>query len=151
MIKLKLFLISFYLIIPSILFSQEEAKNTVFNKSLQKKAIEFRAETNFIKAQFFFTNQKWDSTLVYCMKQLNSSQNKELADYCHYLRGNSFRQLKLFQEVKKELNLVSKKFVFYPLVNKVLGESSSELKEFEKAIYYFNEVEKSPNLNKLLL
>lgn len=148
MTKFKLFLISLFSIIPSILFSQNEATNTVLNKSLQKKAIEFRTETNFNKAQYFFTNQKWDSTLVYCMKQLNSSQNKELADYCHYLRGNSFRQLKLFQEAKKELNLVSKKFIFYPLVNKALGESSLELKEFEKAIYYFNEVEKSPNLDK---
>jgi signal transduction histidine kinase len=148
MTKFKLFLISLYLIIPSVLFSQEEATNAVFNKSLQKKAVEFRTEINFSKAQYFFTNQKWDSTLVYCMKQLNSSKNKELADYCHYLRGNSFKQLKLFQEAKKELNLVSKKFVFYPLVNKALGESSSDLKEFEKAIYYFNEVEKSPNFDK---
>lgn len=148
MTKFKLFLISLYLIIPSVLFSQEEAINPVLNKSLQKKSVEFRTEINFNKAQYFFANQKWDSTLVYCMKQLNSSKNKELADYCHYLRGNSFKQLKLFQEAKKELNLVSKKFVFYPLVNKALGESSSELEEFEKAIYYFNEVEKSPNLDK---
>lgn len=148
MTKFKLFLISLYLIIPTFLFSQEEATNAVFNKSLQKNAIEFRTETNFNKAQYFFTTQKWDSTLVYCMKQLNSSHNKELADYCHYLRGNSFRQLKLFQEAKKELNLVSKKFIFFPLVNKALGESSLELKEFEKAIYYFNEVEKSSNLDK---
>ena len=147
MTKFKLFLISLYLIIPSVLFSQEEAINPVFNKALQKKSVEFRTEINFNKAQYFYTNQKWDSTLVYCMKQLNSSKNKELADYCHYLRGNSFRQLKLFQEAKKELNLVSKNFVFYPLVNKTLGESSLELKEFEKAIYYFNEVEKSPNVD----
>lgn len=148
MSKLKLFLILFYLIIPSILFSQKEATNTVFNKSLQKKAIEFRTEINFNKAQYFFITQKWDSTLVYCMKQLNSSKNKELADYCHYLRGNSFRQLKLFQEAQKELNLVSNKFVFYPLVNEVLGQSSSELNEFKKAIGYFNEVEKTSNIGK---
>jgi signal transduction histidine kinase len=148
MIKLKPYLILLYLIIPSILFSQEEVINSVFNKSLQKKATEFNNEINFNKAQYFFTNQKWDSTLVYCMKQLNSSRNKELADYCHYLRGNSFRQLKLFQEVKKELMLVSKFFYFYPLANKVLGESSLELKEFEKAIYYFKEVEKLPLTNK---
>lgn len=148
MTKFKLFLVSLYLIIPSVLFSQEEAINPVFNKALQKKSVEFRTEINFNKAQSFFTNQKWDSTLVYCMKQLNSSKNKELADYCHYLRGNSFKQLKLFQEAKKELNLVSKKFIFYPLVSKLFGESSSELKEFEKAIHYFNEVEKSINLDK---
>ena len=149
MTKFKLFLISFYLIVPSYLFSQEQAAiNTVFNKALQKKSVEFITEINFKKAQYFFTNQKWDSTLVYCMKQLNSNQNKDLADYCHYLRGNSFRQLELFQEAKKELNLVSKKFIFYPLVNKTLGESSLKLKEFEKAIYYFNEAKKNSNFNK---
>jgi signal transduction histidine kinase len=147
MTKFKIFLISLYLFIPSILFPQEEAINAILNKSLQKKSVEFSTEINFNKAQYFFKNQKWDSTLVHCLKQLNSSQNKELADYCHYLRGNSFKQLKLFNEAKKELNLVSKKFIFYPLVNKLFGESSSELKEFEKAIHYFTEVEKSLNLD----
>jgi signal transduction histidine kinase len=145
MTKLKLFFIIFFLISPFILFPQEVAINTVFNKALQHKSVEFKKEINFNKAQYFFRNQKWDSTIVYCMKQLNSSQNKELADYCHYLRGNSFRQLKLFKEAKRDVALVSKKFAFYPLVNKKLGEISLELKEFNKAIIYFKEVEKLPN------
>ena len=146
--KLKLFLIIFYLITPSILFSQEEAKNTVFNKLLQKKAAAFKTEINFNKAQHFFFSQKWDSTLVYCMKQLNSNNNKELADYCHYLRGNTFRQLKLFQEAKKELLLVSKNFECNTLKNKTLGESSLELEQYDKAIFYFKEVEKSSDVAK---
>ncbi|MCZ8228101.1 tetratricopeptide repeat-containing sensor histidine kinase [Flavobacterium sp.] len=78
------------------------------------------------------------------MKQLNSSRNKELTDYCHYLRGNSFRQLKLFKEAKYEVIKISKNFYFYPLVNKKLGEISLELKQFKKAIYYFKKVEKIP-------
>lgn len=147
MTKFKLFLISLYLNIPLFLFSQEEATNAALYKLLQKKSVEFRTETNFNKAQYFFTNQKWDSTLVYCMKQLNSSQNKELADYCHFLRGYSFIEIKLFKEGKKELNLISKKFPFHQSVNKNLGDVSLELKEYEKAIYYFNEVEKLPISN----
>ena len=135
--KLKLFLILFYLISPIILFSQEEAKNTVFNKLLQKKAVEFKTETNFKKAQHFYINQKWDSTLVYSMKQLNSSNNKELTNYCHYLIVSSFRELKLFQEAKKELILVNKNFPYYQLVNKRLGETYLELEEYEKAIKDF--------------
>lgn len=142
--KLKLLIILFFFNSPFILFSQKEATNTLFNKALKQKGVEFKNEINFNKAQYFFTNQKWDSTIVYCMKQLNSSQNKELADYCHYLRGNSFRQLKLFKEAEKEVFLVSKKFMFYPLVNKKLGELYLELKKFKKAIYYFKEVEKIP-------
>ncbi|MEO8254113.1 MAG: tetratricopeptide repeat-containing sensor histidine kinase [Flavobacterium sp.] len=147
--KLKLFLILFYLINPSFLFSQEqESTNKVFNKLLQKKATEFKTEVNFNKAQYFFIKKNWDSTLIYCIKQLNLNKNKELADYCHYLRGNSFRQLRLFQEAKKELVFVSSNFVSYPLVNKVLAESSLELNQFKKAVFYFNEIEKISNLDK---
>lgn len=148
MTKLKLFLILFFFIQPLTLLSQEETVNIVFNKMLKQKSTEFKNELNFNKAQYFFSKQKWDSTLVYCMKQLNSSQNKELADYCHYLRGNSFRQLKLFKEAKYEVIKISKNFYFYPLVNKKLGEISLELKQFKKAIYYFKKVEKIPIPNK---
>lgn len=144
MTKSKIILFLLFFSSTFCLFSQEEAINIVFNKALNKKSTEYKQEFNFTKAQYFFTNQKWDSTIVYCMKQLNSSKNKELADYCHYLRGNSFRQLKLFKEAEKEVLLVSKKFMFYPLVNKKLGELYLELKEFKKAIYYFKEVEKIP-------
>jgi len=140
MTKFKLFLISFYLIIPSILFSQEHT----INKVLKKKAIEYRNEINFNKAQYFFLKQDWDSTLIYSMKQLRSNTNREIADYCHFFRGYSFIEIKLFKEGKSELNLISKKFAFYPFVNKNLGDASLELKEFEKAIYYFKEVEKLP-------
>ncbi|WP_264532083.1 tetratricopeptide repeat-containing sensor histidine kinase [Flavobacterium sp. N502540] len=114
---------------------------------LKKKAIQFDKEINFKKAQYFFINKKWDSTLVYSMKQLNTSKNKELADYCHYLRGNSLRQLKLFQEAKREFSFVSKNFMFYQLVNKFLGEVTLELKQYEKAIHYFKEVEKISTTN----
>ncbi|HSD08327.1 tetratricopeptide repeat-containing sensor histidine kinase [Flavobacterium sp.] len=122
------------------LFSQE--KNTdnidaVFNK----KAEEFNKEVNFRNAQYFFTNKNWDSTLVYSMKQLSLSKNKELADYCHYFRGYSFRELKLLQEAKSELNLISKKFILYQLVNYKLGSISLELQEFEKAITFFHKAE----------
>ena len=146
--KLKLILILIFSNSTFILFSQKEAVNAVFNKAILVKSIEFKNEINFNKAQYFFRKQKWDSTIVYCMKQLNSSKNKELADYCHYLRGNSFRQLKLFIEAEKEVVLVSKKFIFYPLVDKKLGEISLELKQYKKALHYFKEIEKLPNTTK---
>nr|WP_315195993.1 tetratricopeptide repeat-containing sensor histidine kinase [uncultured Flavobacterium sp.] len=142
MIKFKLFLITLYLITPSFLFSQEKSSNIVFNKTLKKKATEFKDEFNFNKAQVFFIKHNYDSTLVYSMKQLSSKSNVELVDYCHYFRGSCFREKKLFKESRSELNLVSIKFKFYPLVSKDLGEISLELKEFEKAIYYFKKVEK---------
>jgi len=83
------------------------------------------------------------------MKQLNSSKNKELADYCHFFRGICFRENGLFKDSESELNLISKNFIFYTLVNKELGAVSLELEQFEKAIHYFKAVEKTPNLEKL--
>jgi K+-sensing histidine kinase KdpD len=76
------------------------------------------------------------------MKHLNNSDNKILNDYCHYFRGFSFSKLKLYDKSKFEFNLISKNFIFYPLVNKKLGEISLELKEFKKAILYFKKIEK---------
>lgn len=122
------------------LFSQ--SSNKELKEMLKKKEIEFYKEINFNKAQSFFIDKNWDSTLVYAMKQLNENKNLEIADYCHFLRGYSFIEKKLFKEGISELNLVSGKFAFYPLVNKNLGDASLELKDFKKAISYFLEIEK---------
>jgi signal transduction histidine kinase len=148
MAKIKLILVILYLIIPSFIFSQELSENDAFIKTLQKKANEFINEFNFNMAQSFFIKRNCDSTLVYSMKQIHSSNNKELTDYCHYFRGSCFREKKLFKEAISELNSVSKNFKFYHLINKDLGENYLELNEFKKAIHYFKEVEKLPISNK---
>lgn len=124
---------------PFLLFSQ--SSNKQLNEALKKKEREFKNELNFSKASNFFIKKNWDSTLVSSMKHLNNSKNKELIDYCHFFRGYSFIEKKLFREAKFELNLISKKFEFYPLVIKNLGDASIELKEFEKAIIYFKKIE----------
>ncbi|REH00431.1 tetratricopeptide repeat protein [Flavobacterium aquicola] len=147
MFKLKLFFLSIFLFFPLYNFSQVQPTSIALNQILQKKAIEFKNETNFNKAHLFFIKNNWDSTLVYSMKQLISSKNEELMDYCHFFRGYSFREKKLFKEAQSEMHLISNKFILYPLVNKNLGQISLELKEFEKAIYYFKEVEKLPFSN----
>jgi len=138
------FLISF--VFPLFIFGQENTNHIAFSECIKKKANKFPKEVNFNKAQFFYLKKNWDSTLVYSMKQLSSSRNTELADYCHYFRGYSFRELKLLKEAKSELDLISKNFMFYNLVNYKLGAISLELKEFEKAISYFNKIEKLPIL-----
>jgi signal transduction histidine kinase len=148
MFKFILFILSIFLFFPFYHFSQVQPTTVALNQILQKKAIEFKNETNFNKAHLFFIKNNWDSTLVYSMKQLLSSKNKELMDYCHFFRGYSFREKKLFKEAQSEMHLVSDKFRLYPLVNKNLGQISLELKEFEKAISYFKKVEKLPISNK---
>ncbi|BFM43347.1 hypothetical protein CFS9_19880 [Flavobacterium sp. CFS9] len=124
------------------LFSQVKQTNDI-GEIFYKKSIEFKSEINFSKAQYFFSKKNWDSTLVYSMKQLSLGNKPELNDYCHYFRGYSLRELKLLQEARTELNLISKKFVLYQLVNYKLGAISLELKEFEKAIKFFQQAESS--------
>lgn len=142
MCKLKTNLVFILCLYSILLYPQNQTVKNSFNEILKKKAAQFDQESNFNKAQYFFINKKWDSTLVYSMKQLSSGNNKELSDYCHYIRGNSFRQLKLFKEAQKELNLISKDFPFYYLADKYLGEIYLELKEFNKAISHFEKLEK---------
>ncbi|PJJ09362.1 histidine kinase/DNA gyrase B/HSP90-like ATPase [Flavobacterium sp. 1] len=137
-LKLLISLLFFYNSL--FLFSQIKSTDNM-GEVFNKKTKEFNTEVNFKKAQYFFIKKNWDSTLVYSMKQLSLSKNKELADYCHYFRGYSFRELKLLKEAKYELNLISKKFILYQLVNYKLGAISLELKEFEKAILFFQKTE----------
>jgi signal transduction histidine kinase len=147
MSKIKLYSISILFFSSFHVICQTQPPTAGLSQLLQKKSIEFKNETNFNKAQFYFIRNNWDSTLVYSMKLLISSKNKELKNYCHFFRGYSFREKKLFKEAQSEMNLVSKNFIFYPLINKNLGQISLELKEFNKALYYFKEIEKLPSSN----
>ncbi|MGL3001947.1 tetratricopeptide repeat-containing sensor histidine kinase [Flavobacterium sp. RSSB_23] len=122
-------------------FPQENNKD-LLHLELNKQTQKFPTEINFKKAKIFFYKKYWDSTLVYSMKQLNSSKTKEIADYCHFLRGSSFRELKLFREAKTEFNLISKKWPLYPFVYNNLGIISLELKDYKNSIYYFSILEK---------
>lgn len=145
MTKLKVVVVSMFFCFPFFIFSQ----NLILNAELKKKAIEFKSEINFKKAHLFFIEKNWDSTLVYSMKQISSNNSKELNDYCHYFRGSSFREKKIFKEAKSELELVSKDFIFYSLIQKDLGEISLSIKDFKKALNYFNAVEKTASNPKL--
>lgn len=145
-INFSIFILLFFC--PIYLFPQNQIVNHILNNESKKKAILFKKEINFNKAQFYFQTGNWDSTLVYSMKHLSISHNKELNNYCHYFRGFTFKKKKLFNEAKSELKLISKEFAFYPLVNKTLGEISLELKEFHKAIEYFTKIENFQIANK---
>ena len=142
-IKTNFFLLIFFS--PLLLLSQEIEISTSITDALKK--LDFKTEKNFSKAQSFYLKREWDSTLIYSMKELDKNQKNELSDYCHFFRGHCFQIKKLFKEAKFEMNLVSKKFPFRNLVNNKLGQISTELNEFDKAIYYFKEVEKRINSN----
>lgn len=133
---------------PFFLFSQVKSFNDVIEKELQKKVVENKSEINFIKSQSFFLKQDWDSTLIYSMKQLSSNTNKEIADYCHFFRGLSFFEKKLYKEVQKEMTQISNQFLFYPQARIYLAGSSLELKEFEKARLYYENALIFPQISK---
>lgn len=142
----KLSLLLFF--IPFFLFSQVKSFNDVIEKELQKKVVEYKSEINFIKSQSFFLKQDWDSTLIYSMKQLSSNTNKEIADYCHFFRERVFFEKNLHKETKNEMTQISNQFLFYPQARILLASSYLELKEFEKARYYYENTLKLPQIAK---
>ena len=137
-----------FVFIPFFLFSQIKTYNDVIEKELQKKVVEYKSETNFIKSQSFYLKQDWDSTLIYSMKQLSSNTNKEIADYCHFFRGTSFCEKKIYKEAKKELAQISSQFAFYPQARIFLAGASLELREFENASLYYENTLKLPKISK---
>jgi len=140
MLNLKIILNLLILISSQIALCQTNNYKEQFKLELKKKAIEYKSEVNFNKAQVFYLNKNWDSTLVYSMKQL-IIDNKELFDYCHYLRGNCFAEKKMYNEAEKELTLISKKFPFYPLVNYNLGFVALKTNKYQKAISYYQKTD----------
>ncbi|WP_084546106.1 tetratricopeptide repeat-containing sensor histidine kinase [Flavobacterium fluvii] len=84
------------------------------------------------------------------MKQLSSNTNKEIADYCHFFRGTSFCEKKVYKEAKKELAQISNQFVFYPQARIFSAGASLELREFEKARLYYENALKFPQISKQL-
>jgi signal transduction histidine kinase len=140
MINFKKLLFFLFLISSSIVFGQNKTYHDEFKVELKKKAVAYKNEINFNKAQSFYQKKKWDSTLVYSMKQLNTS-SKYLVDYCHYLRAVSFSRKELYNEAEKEFTLISNKFEFYPLVDYEFGFIALKTKKHQKAIDYYQKVD----------
>ncbi len=131
-----------FLLTPFFIFSQEKLVDSLLKFEIKKKVLKYNHEVNFNKAQHFFFEKNWDSTLVYSIKQLSSKKAPELQNYCHYFRAISFLEKKIFKEAKKEFNLISSNFRFNYKVNFLLGEIALEQNEFEIALLHFNSIEK---------
>lgn len=143
MIKIKLVITPILLFFSVFLFSQEQDNTeSLIYKEIKAKSEQFKEDANFDKAQSFFKESNWDSTLVYSMKTISNSKNKELIDYSHYFRAISFHEKKLLEESKKEFREISEKFIFYYKVKTKLGEIALQQKKFESALVYFHQVER---------
>lgn len=146
-IKILFFLVFFTCI--NFLFSQQNY-NRLFEKKIKNSYNQFTREINFKKAQLFFLEKNWDSTLVYSMKQLSTDKKKsELDNYCYFFRGVSFKEKRILNEAKNSFHKISKEFEFYKTVKNFLGQIALEQNEFKKAIDYFKEFENFPETNSL--
>lgn len=126
----------------NICFSQTSNENIIFENAIKSKCNKFKTYLHFLKAQSFFLEKEWDSTLVYSMKQLSlQSKSVGINDYCHFFRGFSFYKKKIFKEAQKEFTNIPKEFVFYNRVKMILGEISLEQNNFQVAIDYFEDIE----------
>ena len=152
-LQFKKYCFFFILTIPVFIFSQSKEANLFEKKVLKEKSLEYSKEQNFVKSQSFYLNENWDSTLVYSMKQLRANNNKKIADYCHYFRGVSFFNKKLYSEAKKELFLVSNSFELLASKNLILGAVFFELLKPNEALYFFKlskiQFEKTKDFNGL--
>ena len=111
-------------------------------KSISKTT--YSNQNNFKKAIAFYLNKNYDSTLVYCQKQLISNNKiEEINDYCHHFRAKAFQSKKLFKEALNEVHLVSKKFEFYYNNRFTEGQLYIELYQFEQALICMLDVEKN--------
>lgn len=121
----------------NIIVGQNKPQDIWYAKTFVSKSKAYPDAIYFKKAQYFFNQKKWDSTLVYSMKQLNQDNNQEIKDYCHFLRGFSFKNLKLSNESKNEFTKISNNFELYPLVLYQFGQVYLDLQQPKKAIKYF--------------
>lgn len=136
------------LLLPFNFVAQRRDSIYFYNSELKKKAVEFKNQAYFNKALSFFLMENSDSTLVYTMKQLNIKNiPQELKDYCHYFRGVIFKNKKLFKQAKNEFSQVSDSFHFHYLIVIFIGEIALEQKDYQKALTYFETIEKKQNPN----
>lgn len=141
MAKIDSYVVFILIFFPFALFSQSKINSKLLSSEIKKKEREFNKEINFKKAQLFFLEENWDSTLVYSMKQLNRVEVKELNDYCHYFRAISFTEKKLLDEAKREFHMISSNFLFYYKVKFSLGEIALQQNEFKNALKYFEQIQ----------
>ncbi|MCO6175310.1 ATP-binding protein [Flavobacterium sp. NRK F10] len=142
----RIFILFFLIVHPLAKGQAQKQLHLLFEKEIEKKCKALSDAPYFKKTYTFFLEKKWDSTLVYSMRQLNSDRSdKTINDYCHFFRGFSFKEKKLFKESQKELSDITNRFFFYQRVSMLLGELALENNESEKAIPYFKKLEALSN------
>jgi len=138
-----LFLFTFFSVHLSV-FCQQEKELSAFKTKFKNKVYQFKNTPDLYKSTSFYLNKKWDSTIVYAMKQLSkSTKNSEVANYCYYLRGHSFFEKSLTKKATKEFQKITPNFFFYEAVKKNHGYIALKNKEYKKAIVFFKQYQEN--------
>ncbi|CAL2077034.1 tetratricopeptide repeat-containing sensor histidine kinase [Tenacibaculum sp. 190524A05c] len=144
MFKKLIFLISFML--SSTLFPQK--KDSLLYSKILEYSQQFKSSPNFKKAALYFSQKKWDSTLIYTEKQavINSNSPKIIELY-NYFRGISLTNKGIFEEAEKHLLLIPNNFKFNNIKEFYLAYIDMSLSKYEKAISHLLPLSKLPNEN----
>ncbi|WP_299711480.1 tetratricopeptide repeat-containing sensor histidine kinase [uncultured Tenacibaculum sp.] len=143
---IKPLLLCFLLFTFNVVFSQKQELLELEN-IISSKTEQFSNDVNFKKSLELLVNEKWDSTLIYTAKVLQSDKpvNLELQKYYLFLRGYSLQRKKNREGAKEVFHKIENPFAFSFHVQSYLGEIALEENNFSKALGIFQKIEKEWN------
>lgn len=127
----------------SVLFAQKPSKT--FAQTFQELLANTQPqEESLLKAAHYFQRQNWDSVLVFSAKSLVQNPTKHSKNLLYYMRGHAFMKKRLFTPAVNEYQQVAENFPLYHQILRNYGGMALEKKEFQKAIDYFQQLQKLP-------
>ncbi len=139
---IKSFLLCFFCLTLNFVFSQKEELQKLENV-ISSKTKKFSSDINFQKSLELFRDEKWDSTLSYITKTLESNKqvDSELRNYYFFLKGYSLQRKKNRKAAQEVFHKIKNPFELSIHVQSYLGEIASEEKDFTKALTILQKVE----------
>lgn len=145
LITITLFLTAYMMLFSNQVHGQSEVVITKVESAFKKMPRSIRTNTNFKKAYSYFLLKEYDSTLLYAHNFINVNQKDDVySDYCHFFRATSFQGKTLYEEARKEFELLPSSFPLYYTVLSKLGAIALEQDKFSEALDYYLEVKNLP-------
>lgn len=103
-------------------------------------------DQNALLSTRYFFDQQFDSTLVYTSNFLSRPTSRDMEDFCHFFRGYSLMEKRLFEGAKEEFHAISKSFPLEAAVKMQLGGAYIELEAYQKALETLQQLSKRDDL-----
>lgn len=131
-----------FLIISISVFSQEK-KSTLQSFYLEvERVCTVKKEKTFCKAFSFYRKKQYDSCYVYSSKALLQTSLQKERNVLNYIQGVSALKKNLFKKALENILAISDDFEFKNLKILKLARTHLSLKNYKKAIEYYNQWEK---------